>query len=292
MLYQQSASGGSSIIHAARNLPEREYSPIHVAKESSQRAASPGLLDNKQEAIAPPNNAIAGSAAPKALLPVEEVSRASIRSDCPRGSAKGDRQFPETPSTPCVRIDDSADSAKETSAGIASADDGAGGIAPQMPSPTQDLLQSIRIGWRDLVGETARNVQRLSQATVEQALEMGQQLQRMQRDLKRKEYSTFLSVLGWASAKARKFINLAKVFSGFEPSQLIGIEITTLLSLCQARYSAVVEQLREVQDITQQFVERLVKETKAPRKPKQDPISGWKQNRSGGARRYEVHLHD
>jgi len=81
-------------------------------------------------------------------------------------------------------------------------------------------LQNIRVGLRDVASATALSIQHLSQATVEQALEIGQQLWRMQRELKKKEYSTFLSILGWASAKARKFINLAKVFHGFEPSQL------------------------------------------------------------------------
>jgi len=203
-----------------------------------------------------------------------------------------DREFPETPNTPSVSIDSSAPSAKETSAEAMPTNDAAGGIPPQTPTPTQERLQSIRIGWRDLADETVRNIQRLKQATVEQALEMGKQLWRMQRDLKRKEYSTFLSVLGWASAKARKLINLAKVFDGFESSQLTKVELITLLSLCSKRYQAVVDQLREVQDITQQLVEQLIKQTKKPRAPKQDPISGWKQNRSGGARRYEVHLHD
>lgn len=114
----------------------------------------------------------------------------------------------------------------------------------------------------------------------------------MQRDLKRKEYGAFLSILGWASAKTRKFINLAKTFDGFEPSQLIRVELTTLLGLCFSRYSSVVAQLRKVQNITQQLVEQLIKENRPARKPKQNPISGWKQNRSGGGRRYEVILHD
>lgn len=164
-------------------------------------------------------------------------------------------------------------------------------ISLQPPAPTQELLQSIRLGWRDVAASIARNVQGLSQATVEQALEMGKQLWRMQQELKRKEYSTFLSVLGWASAKARKYINLAKTFSEFEPSALVGIELTTLLSLCSKRYAAVVEQLRDVQDITQQLVEQLIKETRAPRQVKSDQSFGWKLNRSGG-RRYEVILHD
>jgi len=165
-------------------------------------------------------------------------------------------------------------------------------IAPEPTTPAQELLQSIRIGWRGLAGETAQNIQSLSQATVEQALEIGQNLCRMQRELKKKEYSTFLSLLGWASAKARKFINLAKVFAGFQPSQLISIEITTLLNLCSSRYSMIVEQLRDAGDITQQLVEQLIKEARKPRASKQDPISGWKSNRAGGGRRYQVSLHD
>ena len=92
-------------------------------------------------------------------------------------------------------------------------------ITSQLPSPTHDAVQSIRTGLRDVASETARNIQQLSQATVEQALEIGQQLWRMQRDLKRKEYGVFLSILGWATTKARKFINLAKTFEGFEQSQ-------------------------------------------------------------------------
>jgi len=128
---------------------------------------------------------------------------------------------------------------------------------------------------------------------VSQALEIGQILWQIQQDLKRKEYNTFLGVLGWASTKARKFINLAKTFSEFESSRLSGIELTTLLSLCSKRYQEVVAQLQEMQDITQQLVEELLKENRrAPRKPKQDPISGWKQNRVSGGRYYNLLLHD
>jgi len=249
-------------------------------------------LEQQVEDFSQTEDDITGSA--EALLPVEQLARSSIPSDLPLAdiAAMRDREFPETPNTLSASNDSSSPSAKETSAEAMPTGDGAPGIAPQTPTPAQELLQSIRIGWRDLAGETARNIQRLSQATVSQALEMGRQLWRMQRDLKRKEYSTFLSVLGWASAKARKLINLAKVFDGFEASQLVGIELTTLLSLCSKRYSAVVDQLREVQDITQQLVEQLIKQTKKPRLAKQDPISGWKANRAGGSRRYEVILHD
>lgn len=165
-------------------------------------------------------------------------------------------------------------------------------IASQQLLPTLDAVQSIRAGLHDVASETALHIQHLSQATVEQAIDIGQRLWRMQRDLKRKEYKIFLSILGWATAKARKFINLAKTFDGFEPSQLSRVELTTLLNLCSSRYSLIVDQLRSAQNITQQLVEQLIKENRPARKPKQDPISGWKQNRFGGTRRYEVILHD
>lgn len=61
---------------------------------------------------------------------------------------------------------------------------------PSLPSPTHDALESIRIGLREVAFKTAFQVQQLSQETVQKALQMGQQLWRMQRDLKRKEYST------------------------------------------------------------------------------------------------------
>lgn len=169
-------------------------------------------------------------------------------------------------------------------------------ITPTMfalePAQLSEALEGIRTGLRDITYKTALDVRRLSEETVEQVLQMGQWLWRIQRDLKRKEYKVFLSILGWATGKAGKFINLAKTFDGFEFSRLSGIELTTLLSLTSSRYSSVVAQLQEVENITQELVERLIKENRPPRKPKQDPISGWKQNRSGCGRHYNLNFHD
>ena len=69
-------------------------------------------------------------------------------------------------------------------------------IAPQLPFSTNDALETIRTGLCDVANETVHNIQRLSQATVEQAMDIGQRLWRMQRDLKRKEYGAFLGILG------------------------------------------------------------------------------------------------
>lgn len=83
---------------------------------------------------------------------------------------------------------------------------------------------------------------------------MGQHLWRMKRDLKSKEYGIFLSILGWVTSEARKYINLAKTFDGFEVSQLIGVELNTLFKLCGKTYQGVVEQMREIDGITQEGV--------------------------------------
>lgn len=61
-------------------------------------------------------------------------------------------------------------------------------ISSHLPRPTQDSVQTIRIGLRDVASKTALRVQHLSQATLEQALEIGQLLWQVQRDLKLKEY--------------------------------------------------------------------------------------------------------
>lgn len=173
-------------------------------------------------------------------------------------------------------------------------------IAPDLHTAAQPadatvipaVLESIRVGLRNVAFENAQSIRKLAQGTVEQALQMGHELWRMNIDLKRKEYKAFLGVLGWTTTKARKYINLAKTFDGFELSKLAGIELTTLFSLTTSRYQKVVTTLREIPDITQELVEQLMKQSRSPRKPLRNPISGWKQSRSGGGRYYNVLLHD
>lgn len=166
-------------------------------------------------------------------------------------------------------------------------------------TPTQDsnsaipaVTESIRVGLRDVAFENAQSIRKLAQGAVEQALQMGHRLWRMNIDLKRKEYKAFLGVLGWTTTKARKYINLAKTFDGFELSKLSEIELTTLFSLTSKRYKEVVATLREMADISQELVEQLMKQSRSHRLPLQNPISGWKQSRSGGSRYYNVLLHD
>ncbi len=154
-----------------------------------------------------------------------------------------------------------------------------------------EVTESIRTGLRENAYENALSIRQLAQGAVEQALRIGQELWRMNIDLKRKEYGAFLQFLSWSTTKARKYINLAKTFDGFEINQLTGIELTTLLSLCSSRYQKVVAQLREMPDISQELVEQLMKSVRVVA-PKQEQISGWKQSRSGGGRYYNMLLHD
>ena len=152
--------------------------------------------------------------------------------------------------------------------------------------------ESIRVGLRDVASENAIAIKQLAQKAVEQALQMGKRLRQMNNDLKRKEYGVFLQFIGWTTHKARKYINLAKTFDGFSPSQLAPIELTTLLSLTASRYLEVVEKLQEIPDITQQKVEQLMKQSRQQKKPSVQYGSGWKQCRSGGGRYYNLLLHD
>jgi len=156
------------------------------------------------------------------------------------------------------------------------------------------VFHGIRTCFHSVVFQVAQNIEQAAKLTVEAAIQIGKILLRMKTDLKRKEYKIFLGEPGWTTAKANKYIKLAKTFDGFELSQLIKIELTTLFSLCAKTYQCVVDQLRDMQQITQDVVERLMKESRPPRKPRQQssPGSGWKQNANGGGRHYAITLYD
>ena len=140
----------------------------------------------------------------------------------------------------------------------------------------------------------AQSALAFSQAIIEQALSLGRSLLQMKTDLNCDEYRIFLSQTGWTVAKVNKYIKLAKAFGGFQISQIRGIELTTLFTLCGNGYRNLVARLREMTNITQELVERLMKESRPSQKPKEQtaPVTGWKQNKSGGGRHYNILLHD
>lgn len=156
------------------------------------------------------------------------------------------------------------------------------------------VFQGIRTALQDVASKVAQSFEQAAAAMIESAMQVGQMLLQMKNDLNRKEYQIFLSQPGWTLAKANKYIKLAKTFEGFELSQLVKVELTTLFALCAKTYNGVVEHLQKTQNITQELVERLMKESRPPRKPRQqsEPITGWKADPKDGGRHYAIKLYD
>lgn len=80
---------------------------------------------------------------------------------------------------------------------------------------------------------------------------------------RRKEYSRFRESLSLTAADARKFVKLVEVFGDWDIERLLVISgVTSLFTLCQAKYASVVSRLREVPEITKELVKRLIEEAR------------------------------
>lgn len=157
------------------------------------------------------------------------------------------------------------------------------------------LLAGLRSPCRTDATNTAQKTLRAGVLATENILQMAGWIQEMKSRLSRKEFGAFVKgLLQWVGESARKYLDIAKAFEGFDLSRLSQLEPFTLLKLRTKRYAPVVEKLREQPVITPNVVQDLIKEVlpKQPRKKATEPISGWKQARSGGARYYNVLLHD
>ena len=113
--------------------------------------------------------------------------------------------------------------------------------------------------------------------------------------LSRLEFGAFVKgLLQWVGDEARKYLDIARAFEGFDLSRLVSLEPFTILKLRSKRYAPVVAQLRSESVITHKRVQELIKELlpQPGQKPQQAPITGWKQCGSGGGRYYQVQLHD
>lgn len=153
-------------------------------------------------------------------------------------------------------------------------------------------VQGIRAGL-DQVAQLAQSFKQAAQAIIKQAFVVGQTILQTKRDFNSTEYQIFLSQIGWTATKANKYLKLVKTFEGFSLEQIGCISLDTLFTLCGSRYQQLVAKLHAIPSCTQELVERLMKECRLPKEPKQqNPISGWKQNQSGGGRHYCVLLHD
>lgn len=157
------------------------------------------------------------------------------------------------------------------------------------------VLAGFRIGYRDDAASTAEKTRTAGALATQTILQMAGWLQEMKSRLSRKEFGTFIKgLLQWVGDEAKKYLDIARAFQGFDLFRLQRLEPFTLLKLRSKRYAPVVARLRSQPVITPKLVQDLIDELlpKLTRKKPGEPISGWKQCRSGGGRYYRVELHD
>lgn len=143
-------------------------------------------------------------------------------------------------------------------------------IAPDTSFASFDY---IHIAFQDFAQKTADEINQAARIELEQQLKLGRKLLEAKKVLTRqKEYSRFIEVLNLTAAEARKRLKLAEIFGNWDIQRLLEISgATSLFVLCQSKYAEVVEQLRELPEITKDLVKRLVKEAQiayAKQKPK------------------------
>lgn len=157
------------------------------------------------------------------------------------------------------------------------------------------VLAGFRKEHREYATATAKETLVGGKSATETILQMATWVQEIRSHLNRKEFGTFVKgLLQWVGDEARKYLDIARVFEGFDLSQLVCLEPFTILKLRFKRYAPVVTALREQPVITPKIVQDLISEL-LPKRPRTKPDSittGWKQCRSGGGRYYNVLLHD
>lgn len=135
----------------------------------------------------------------------------------------------------------------------------------------------------------ANPVKHLETSTAEY-LHMSFLLWEYKRTYSKKEYRELLKDYGWdkGSTEERRALKLAENFQDFayRPYALIQIPVTTLLRLCSEKYKSIINELKQVEDITCAYVLELIrqkqtqlkqeKESELPKKP-----SIWKRNCRG-----------
>lgn len=165
------------------------------------------------------------------------------------------------------------------------------------PHPTESW-DFIHVEFQKYAQSVASDINQTVRSQLEQALEQGRRLTEAKEKLTRRgEFSRFKEKLQINSIDARKVMRLFERFNGWSIEKLLVIASSVnIFTLCQAKFDEVVQDLRLEATITKEFVKRLVKEVrdaaKQDRKKQSGPVSGWKQDVSGGGRHYEVVLYD
>lgn len=103
------------------------------------------------------------------------------------------------------------------------------------------VLAGFRKEHREYTTATAKETLVAGQSATETILQMAAWIQEMRSHLNRKEFSAFVKgLLQWVGDEARKYLDIARVFEGFDLSQLVCLEPFTILKLRSKKYAPVV----------------------------------------------------
>lgn len=144
-------------------------------------------------------------------------------------------------------------------------------LESQVPEIAPDTsFDYIHPAFRAFAQKTKNEIERGLRQKLENTLDIGRKLLEAKQVLtRRKEYSRFRESLELSAADARNCIKLFEMFGDWEISRLLTLSsATNLFALCQAKYAEVVSQLREVPQITKEFVKQRMKEARAVHAPK------------------------
>jgi hypothetical protein len=146
------------------------------------------------------------------------------------------------------------------------------------PNFDDAVLAGFRIGYRADAAQTAKKTLAAGATATQTILEMAGWIQDMKSRLNRKEFGAFVKdLLQWVGDEARKYLDLARAFEGFDLDRLQRLEPFTLLKLRTKRYAPVVQELLSAPIITPKVVQDLIKEL-LPKKPRKQNRKAVGQN--------------
>lgn len=162
------------------------------------------------------------------------------------------------------------------------------------PEPQEDW-SFITAGFRVEAQQAATNINQKARQKIEAELSIGRDfVEGKEKYTRPREFAGFRGKTVVSPADGRKAMRIFERFGGWALEKLVIISsAANLYTLCQAKFDGVVQQLFEASDINKELVQNLVKGVRDAarterRKKQTDPVSGWRQDPSGGGRHYQL----
>ncbi len=130
---------------------------------------------------------------------------------------------------------------------------------PQALAP--ETLNKFRRDYQEHAAQVAAQLREIAVTSAEGILRQAKLLLIMKERLNRKEWGVWLrEVLGWFGNEATPYLQIAKIFRGFDPVVFRDLEPFTILKLRTKKYAPLVARLREEINITSQLIQNFINE--------------------------------